>query len=539
MGRRELLFFEKLTAQPLQQYRLGVKVNRSKEARSEFPIEGQYTSSTRRTTVGRKSMTGGVAPAGPDRIQFTFKFEGVRYRPTLLIVPSEANLRRARQQLARIRQSIARGTFSFAEEFPEFRYLEQVPSEGSPRTCNEVFDAFLAHCQARLDKNDLASVTVASYRRVLNSAWRPWIGSTRFLSVQYSTLVEIADRARWSKKTYNNAVSVLRRAFKFGYRDHPDKANPTVGLASVRMRKKDRPVIDPFTIQDAEQLIAAVHTDWGEAQGNYDELRFFTGLRPSEEIALTVADFDASAGTLRINKARVAGLDKDCTKTGEDRVITLCPRAIAVLQRQLALRAVLVRAGKIRHDHLFFKANGEPIRNLQYPYVRWVKTFAGVRTVRYRKPYCARHSSVSWDLVVGHSPLWVAKQHGHSITTMLRVYAAWAEGMVETDIAAIKQAMTTRPAATMQATAARSTPFASEPVDLPAASAPRVQVPDCQGITWRRERDSNPRRAFDPYTLSRGAPSTTRPSLRVGQKPFTFKDLKVYTACEGLQRGRP
>ncbi len=34
------------------------------------------------------------------------------------------------------------------------------------------------------------------------------------------------------------------------------------------------------------------------------------------------------------------------------------------------------------------------------------------------------------------------------------------------------------------------------------------------GKNWRRERDSNPRRAFDPYTLSRGAPSTTRPSLR-------------------------
>ena len=35
-----------------------------------------------------------------------------------------------------------------------------------------------------------------------------------------------------------------------------------------------------------------------------------------------------------------------------------------------------------------------------------------------------------------------------------------------------------------------------------------------QQNSWRRERDSNPRRAFDPYTLSRGAPSTTRPSLR-------------------------
>src|ERR1700722_3827846 len=33
---------------------------------------------------------------------------------------------------------------------------------------------------------------------------------------------------------------------------------------------------------------------------------------------------------------------------------------------------------------------------------------------------------------------------------------------------------------------------------------------------WRRGRDSNPRRAFDPYALSRGAPSTTRPPLPSG-----------------------
>ena len=33
-------------------------------------------------------------------------------------------------------------------------------------------------------------------------------------------------------------------------------------------------------------------------------------------------------------------------------------------------------------------------------------------------------------------------------------------------------------------------------------------------VFWRRERDSNPRRAFNPYSLSRGALSTTQPSLR-------------------------
>ena len=53
----------------------------------------------------------------------------------------------------------------------------------------------------------------------------------------------------------------------------------------------------------------------------------------------------------------------------------------------------------------------------------------------------ARQTSVSWGLMIGKNPLWVAKQHGHSIATMLRAYAAWAEGAAEIDVEAIKSAM--------------------------------------------------------------------------------------------------
>lgn len=87
--------------------------------------------------------------------------------------------------------------------------------------------------------------------------------------------------------------------------------------------------------------------DWGEAQGNYDELRFFTGLRPSEEIALVVTDYDAVQGVLSVTKDRVLGIDEDVTKPGEDRRIVLCPRAVAVIERQLHLRERLTRAGLI------------------------------------------------------------------------------------------------------------------------------------------------------------------------------------------------
>jgi hypothetical protein len=77
-------------------------------------------------------------------------------------------------------------------------------------------------------------------------------------------------------------------------------------MRGARIGKKDRRDLDPFSVQDAETLIAAQHRDWGAAQANYDAFRFFTGLRPSEEIALIVSDYDRANGVLSISKARVA-----------------------------------------------------------------------------------------------------------------------------------------------------------------------------------------------------------------------------------------
>jgi hypothetical protein len=62
------------------------------------------------------------------------------------------------------------------------------------------------------------------------------------------------------------------------------------------MTRKDRPRPDPFRIQDAEKLIAQIHRDWGEAQGNYDEFRFFTGLRPSEQTPSRISSACNTAG---------------------------------------------------------------------------------------------------------------------------------------------------------------------------------------------------------------------------------------------------
>jgi hypothetical protein len=43
--------------------------------------------------------------------------------------------------------------------------------------------------------------------------------------------------------------------------------------------------------------------------------------------------------------------------------------------------------------------------------------------------------------MIGKSPLWVSKQHGHRPETMFRAYAAWAEGAPESEVAVIREAM--------------------------------------------------------------------------------------------------
>lgn len=64
---------------------------------------------------------------------------------------------------------------------------------------------------------------------------------------------------------------------------------------------------------------------------------------------------------------------------------------------------------------------------------------------RYREPYNARHSFISWSLMINKNLLKLAQEDGHSVQTMLTTYAAWT-GATEGDITLIKQAMELAPA---------------------------------------------------------------------------------------------
>jgi len=380
--------------------------------------------------VGRKPTTGGVEPKA-NRIQLTFSYRGKRYRPTLDLAPTQANLRHAARRLEEIKHKIRTGSFVFAEEFPGYRFLDAVTvtvTRARP-TFDQVADAFLASI------GGLDFATRESYRKILNAHWRSKFGKLRIDEIRYGELAaHIGGRPWGSMKTRNNVASVGRLVFGFAHADELIERNPMDRIKTLRVQKAPP---DPYAVEEAEALLAGILADWGEHDANYFEFAFFTGLRPSEEIALLWSDADLQAGRLRVERARVMGRDKATTKTYVARLLELCPRSLEVLRRQRELTGLADR-------EVFTHPSGDRYRDLQAQLKRWDHTHKRLG-LRRRVPYQTRHTSVTWNLMTGKNLLWVAEQHGHSPAVMLKTYARWTSGATEEDIEAIRCAMAAAP----------------------------------------------------------------------------------------------
>jgi len=376
--------------------------------------------------MGRKSVSGGVTN-NRGRCQIVFYYQGKRYRPTLPLTYTKSNAAAAARIKADIDRRISNGAFDFAAEFPEFQNLAKVPGV-VPKvvpTFRVVGEDYLASLEG------LADITKRGYANILRNFWFEKIGERPIDEIRYSELKKIMANEPWgADKTRNNKLSVLCQVFGLAMADELIERNPTALLESVKVQR-DPP--DPFSLNEAETIIAAIRRDHGDRLADYFEWQFFTGCRPSETIALKWANVDLQKRRVRILAARVAGKDKAKTKTAKSRDIDLCPRAYAVLQRQ---RAVSQLKGK----EVFLRDDGARWTDLQLQLKRWDATLERL-DVRRRPPYQTRHTSVSWNLMLGKNIVWVARQHGHSVAMTTETYGTWLEGAGDDEVARIRAAM--------------------------------------------------------------------------------------------------
>jgi hypothetical protein len=158
--------------------------------------------------------------------------------------------------------------------------------------------------------------------------------------------------------------------------------------------------------------------------------------------------------------------------------------------------------------------------------------------LRYRDPYTARHSCVSWHLMIGRNLLWCSHQRGHSVQVMLTNYGAWIENATQADVEEIKRSMVAEPAGARVVAA----PYVPSATPESPGFASNLPVEEGRGrLSWRKTKYFN--------NLTGGADGTrTREALHRNQQltdstgtpspsdPLESPDWSLERSLENLRR---
>lgn len=358
---------------------------------------------------------GNGVEARDNSIRIHFTWNGEARKETLRtdgnpMPPTPANLKYAARLAAEIRQKVRFGTFVYADYFP-----------ASP-------NATTGHGSSVADRLDLwiggmahrESSTLKGYR-VAVAWWKGKLGSKSIKALVHSDiLTALASEADWSGKTRNNKASVLRQALQLAVRDGVIKANPMDGLEAS---PHQRPEPDPFTLEEAEAIVAGLAQHYDEQVARYFGVKFFTGLRTSESLAMRWDWIDWRLKTMGVAQAVVLGEHKDRTKTNTIRRVQLNSRALAFLKAQKP-------ATFLRQHGLIFPdpRTGERWTDDEPPRELYWRPCLKRLGIRYRSPYETRHTYATMMLMQGVTPAFAARQMGHSVEMFLRTYARWIDG---------------------------------------------------------------------------------------------------------------
>lgn len=267
------------------------------------------------------------------------------------------------------------------------------------------------------------SGTVAEYRRMAARTWLPRLGD---YPVDAITDTVVNDWITWQRaqatkrgrpysiKSIKNAhgllSSVLATAVKAGH----VASNTAHGLKL------------PSDGADVEMEVLTP-AEWSAFLGAMDEhyrpLTWFllaVGCRIGEALALQVRDLDEARSTIRIRRA---------WKKAEHGVYLGAPKSkrstrTVLLPRDLTAELVRLTDGQPAEGLIFTTRTGLKIDPAHFRARQWDRAITAAGITKRITPHSLRHTSASWMLAEGVSPITVQHRLGHeSLATTSKVYA--------------------------------------------------------------------------------------------------------------------
>ena len=224
-------------------------------------------------------------------------------------------------------------------------------------------------------------------------------------------------------KTVRNIIDSSFRAMVRDARtiDYLIESDPFAALLWDRTKK---PKPDPFSESERDKIL-----EWFLANQPFYfpfvYVLFHTGMRPSEVVALRVANVDVNRGLLEIQTSRYLGSEAATKTEHSERTIKLLPEVREILKTLVQYKS------NARDAYVFVNAkNGGPINHSEWPKGCWKKAIDETG-IRYRKFYATRHTFISTALTKGLNIKFIAEYCGTSVAMIEQRYGRFLRHRAE------------------------------------------------------------------------------------------------------------
>jgi len=266
------------------------------------------------------------------------------------------------------------------------------------------YQPFSIIAQEYLDTHTGKFSTLQGYKNIIEKYWLPVFNNRPCASISKREIKLVLSQANVSPKTRDNILGPLR-----GILDYAELTpNPA---SSIKASKKQKKTIDRYSPEERDKILNGLS---GEVFA-YFAILFGMGLRPGEALGLLRNDFDGE--TWHIHQQIVRRKEVNSTKTGHRRKVYV-PHWVRKAIKQMPPR--------IDSPYLFVNEIGTFHKSSKKFNKAWRKAHKK-KQIRYRVPYCCRHTRAAELLSKGILPPDAAKQMGHSTAVFLNTYSEWIE----------------------------------------------------------------------------------------------------------------
>jgi len=333
------------------------------------------------------------------------------------------NRKRVEARAVLITEEMENGAFDYLKRFPDGNRAElfKPKDESKPQTVGGYFIVWIEGKKPPFVRAGLER----DYREHFKRYILPQFEAVELSDVTPRKLVDFRTHLQevrgLSLKSCRTIIDASFRAMMRDARkiDHLIETDPFAALDWPRPTLQ-KP--DPFTEDERDKITHHFH----EKNRFYFPLvytLFWTGMRPSEALALRWEDVDLKRGSLSISKSRYMGTENSTKTAASEREIRLLPGVIEVLSAMKPLHVAV-------NEHIFKNHEGKPVNFHTWRAKDWYRALRATG-LRERKPYASRHTFISAGLSNGVNIKWLGEYCGTSVTMIEKHYGKYIRGDVD------------------------------------------------------------------------------------------------------------